>query len=76
MMRRPIAYLSALAVAGLLAFAMAGSAEATPAAGALPNMSLPGSDVTPTHCRRYYHCHRRCWRGRWGWRCRRWCHRC
>ena len=76
-MKRGISYLSGLVVAGGLAFAMTGMAQAAPAAGTatLPNMSLP-SDVTPAHCRRYRHCHRRCYRSRYGYRCRRSCHRC
>jgi hypothetical protein len=77
--KRALLYVGALAVVGGLAFAMLGPAQASSAVGAatLPNMSLPNSDLTPAHCRRYYHCHRECKR-RWYGRkkCREVCHRC
>ena len=74
-----LAYLGAVAIAGCLTFAAAGTTQASPALGtaALPQMqSLPESDVTPVHCRRYRHCHTRCWRHRGHRHCRRSCHRC
>ena len=76
-MKRGLSYVSGLVIAGGLAFAMTSMAQAAPAAGTaiLPNMSLP-NDVSPAHCRRYRHCHRRCYRSRYGYRCRRSCHRC
>jgi len=79
MKKKVLSCLGALAVAGGLAFVMMGGAEASSAASAatLPNLSVPNSDVTPAHCRRYYHCHRECKR-RWYGRkkCREYCHRC
>ncbi len=55
-----------------------GTAQAAPGNApleALRTLGLEQSNVEQTHWRRYRHCHRRCWRGRYGWRCRRVCHR-
>lgn len=64
---------------GMLAFA--GSAQAVPASNMtpLPELAPLSSQgiAEPVHWRRYYHCHRRCVRWRWG-KCRRavrYCHR-
>jgi hypothetical protein len=76
---RKTAYLTALAIAGALSFAVAGTAEAAPSSSSLslPDLqTLSGSNVEPAHCRRYRHCHRRCWRRGWRFHCRRYCHRC
>jgi len=64
--------LTCLGGAALLTFAVAYSADAAPGpASTLPELqSFAGSTVTPAHCRRYRHCHRR------GWRRHRRCHRC
>jgi DNA topoisomerase IB len=78
-MTRVLSYLSVFAVAGGLAIAMIGAVEASSPAGAatLPNMSRVETDVTPAHCRRYYHCERVCKRRWYGKRkCREDCHRC
>jgi hypothetical protein len=55
-----------------------GSAQAAPISSSIESLRLLGleqTNVEQSHWRRYRHCHRRCWRGRWGYRCRRWCHR-
>jgi hypothetical protein len=71
--------LSLLAVAGGLGIAAFVGAGVSSGAGAatLPNISLPSTDVTPAHCRNFYHCHEVCKR-RWYGRkkCREYCHRC
>jgi hypothetical protein len=77
-MQRIFLYAGAMAIAAGLAFVMMGGAQASSAVGAatLPNMSVP-NDLTPAHCRSYYHCHRECkrkWYGRK--KCREVCHRC
>ena len=54
-----------------------GAAQAAPVSAPLDSLRLLGvdhSNVEKTHWRRYRHCHRRCWRSRWGYRCRRACH--
>jgi len=78
-MKRVLSALTMLAAAGGLAVVLMSAAEASSAAGAatLPNLSLPDTDVTPAHCRRYYHCERVCKRRWYGKRkCRESCHRC
>jgi len=77
-MRKNFGFIS-LMVGGFLALAaFANQANASPLEGMLsPGLqSYVGSNVEPVHCRRYRHCHRRCWSGRYGWHCRRFCHRC
>jgi hypothetical protein len=76
---RKTAYLTALAIAGALSFAIAGTAEAAPSSNSLslPDLQrLSTPNVEPADCRRYRHCHRRCTRYGWRFRCRRYCHRC
>jgi hypothetical protein len=71
--------LSLLAVAGGLGIAASVGAAVSSGAEAatLPNLSIPSTDVTPAHCRSFYHCHEVCKR-RWYGRkkCREYCHRC
>jgi hypothetical protein len=68
-----------LAVAGGLGITAIVGAGVPSGAGAatLPNISLPSTDITPAHCRSFYHCHEVCKR-RWYGRkkCREYCHRC
>ena len=78
-MTKVLSYLGVFAVAGGLAIAMIGAVGASSGASAatLPNMSRVETDVTPAHCRRYYHCERVCKRRWYGKRkCREVCHRC
>lgn len=65
-----------LSAAGAAAavFIAYGSAQAAPATGsgsldALKTLGLEQSSVEQARRR----CHRKCWRTRYGWRCRRWC---
>jgi hypothetical protein len=77
-MRKPLTYSSVFAAAAFLAFIMASGAF-TPASAAMPIPNLKTytvSEATPVHCRRYRHCHRRCWGPWWDRRCGRRCHRC
>ena len=68
---KPLIYPIVAAAFLLCTWAM-GSTPAQ-AAMTLPHLqSYAGSTVTPVHCRRYWHCHRRCRHGR----CWRACHRC
>jgi hypothetical protein len=66
---------AAAAVAICLALGWGGAAAAAPMT-ALPALKgeLP-AQATSAHYRRYYHCHRRCWRHRGHYHCRRYCHR-
>lgn len=65
-----------LSAAGAAAavFLAYGSAQAAPAAGsgALDSLRVLGLEQSNVEQARR-RCHRRCWRTRHGWRCRRWC---
>ncbi len=67
--------MAAATVALGLALGWGTSTQAAPTS-VLPALKgeLP-AQATPAHYRRYYHCHRRCWRHRGHYHCRRVCHR-
>ena len=78
-MKKLLAYSSALATAALLAFIIVSAGATMPTSAAMPIPNLKNytlSEVTPVHCRRYRHCHNRCWGPWWDRRCGRRCHRC
>jgi len=77
-MKNLITFAGGALAALTLGLALAGPAQATPVTTELPAIlkSMAGSNVTPTHCRRYRHCHRSCYRYRGYVRCRTYCHRC
>ena len=64
-----------LSAAGAAAavFISYGSAQAAPASGSLDSLKTLG--LEQSNIQQVRRCHRRCWRTKWGWRCRRWCHR-
>jgi hypothetical protein len=64
-----------LSAAGAAAavFIAYGSAQAAPASSTLDGLRVLGLEQSNVEQARR-RCHRRCWRTRWGWRCRRWCH--
>lgn len=73
--------LAVLAVSsGMMAFAASTQAGPSSNMTPLPELTPLTAEplAEPVHCRRYYHCHTRCVRWRWG-KCRRsvrTCHRC
>ena len=78
-MKKLLAYSSTLAGAALLALVLATAIGTTPASAVMsvPNLkTYIDSSVTTVHCRRYRHCHSRCWGPWWDRRCGRRCHRC
>lgn len=75
-MRKVLTAMSGMAVAACLTLGMATSADAAPLS-ALPTLQVDQTSlVQNAHCRRYYHCHRRCWRRHGHYHCRKRCHRC
>jgi hypothetical protein len=75
-MRRSFWGVGALVIATGLAMSSVGTAQAAPINPAAVASQNAGSLVTPVHCRRYRHCHRRCWWRNGRRHCRRFCHRC
>lgn len=75
-MRTMLHVLAGAAVAIGVTFVTLDHVQAAPMSTA-PALGNTSPAATPVHCRRYYHCHRRCWTGRYGrYHCRRFCHRC
>jgi hypothetical protein len=75
-MNRFYTLFAALAVALCLAVGwVSGAAEAAPMSGLKGLRGEQTSQATQAHSRRYYHCHRRCYRHRGHTHCRRYCHR-
>jgi hypothetical protein len=60
------------AAAVLMAY---GTAQAAPATSPLEALKTLGAEQSYVEEARWRRCHRRCWRTRYGWRCRRWCRR-
>jgi hypothetical protein len=75
-MRKTVAILSGLAMAVCLSIGLPSTSEAAPASGLQALQVGQTSLAENAHARRYYHCHRRCWRTYSGrYQCRRYCHR-
>lgn len=74
-MRSMIPIFAGVVMTAGLAFMVVSQAQAAPMSPA-PAIGSTAPSATPAHCRRYTHCHRRCWWGRYGRQCRRICHRC
>jgi len=66
-MKRTLLLSAAAAAAVFIAY---GSAQAAPATSSLDALKTLGTEQSTVEQAR---CHRRCWRTRYGWRCRRWC---
>lgn len=75
-MRRLFWGVGALVVATGLAMSTVGTAQAAPFNPVAVASQNGGSLATPVHCRRYRHCHRRCWWRNGRRHCRSFCHRC
>ena len=75
-MRRLLWGVGGLVIAMGLAMSSVGTAQAAPIGPAAVASQNAGSLATPVHCRRYRHCHRRCWWRHGRRHCRRFCHRC
>jgi hypothetical protein len=74
MTRKLLLSLAGASAAICIGFSVAQAAPAGATLDSLRTLGLGQSNVEKTHWRRYRHCHRRCWRSRWGYRCRRVCH--
>jgi hypothetical protein len=75
-MRKVFWLVAGVVIAIGIAMTAVGTAQAAPIAPAAAASQAAGSLVTPVHCRRYRHCHRRCWWRNGFRRCGRFCHRC
>jgi hypothetical protein len=69
MNRKLLLSVAGAATAVLLTYGTAQAAPASASLDGLKTLGLEQSNVEQARRR----CHRRCWRTRWGWRCRRWC---
>lgn len=65
-----------LVVAIGLSMTAVSTAQAAPISPGVAASQAAPSLATPVHCRRYRHCHRRCWWRHGVRRCGSYCHRC